>query len=216
MRLGLPWRSFPSPPTPPFASQAPAPKRRLNSSNALEHVATRLADASPCTVLDLGPPISANLAFYARYGAKITIADFYRFYRPLRGTSLERASTRAALLNELVPHDASTRFDLVMAWDLLNYLCLDEIAWLIDGMSDLCSPGALMFAIVTGSGDMPETPSNYSLVDMQTLISEPRTSRVRPSPNHSEHALASVTPRLTVERRFQLRNATAELLFSFR
>ena len=103
-----------------------------------------------------------------------------------------------------------------MAWDLLNYLCLDEIAWLIDGMSDLCSPGALMFAIVTGSGDMPETPSNYSLVDMQTLLSETRTSRVRPSPNHSEHALASVSPRLTVERRFQLRNATAELLFSFR
>ena len=115
MRLGLPWRSSPSPPTPPFATQAPAPKRHLNSSNALEHVATRLADAPPCTVLDLGPPISANLAFYARYGAKITIADFYRFYRPLRGTSLERASTRAALLNELVPHDASTRFDLVMA-----------------------------------------------------------------------------------------------------
>ncbi len=216
MRLGLPWRrSSPSPPTPPFASQAPATKK-LISSNALEHVATRLEDVSPCTILDLGPPISENLAFYARYGAKITVADFYRFYRPLRGTSLERASTRASLLDELVPHNASTRFDLVMAWDLLNYLSLDEIAWLMDGMSDLCSTGALMFAIVTGSGDMPETPSSYSILDAQTLLSETRASRVRPSPNHSEHALARVTPRLRVDRRFQLRNATAEFLFNFR
>ena len=216
MRLGLPWRrSSPSPPTPPFASQ-PSATKRLNSSNALEHVATRLEDVSPCTVLDLGPPISENLAFYARYGAKITVADFYRFYRPLRGESLERASTRASLLDELVPHEASTRFDLVMAWDLLNHLSLDEIAWLLDGMSELCASGALLFAIVTGSGDMPETPSSYSVVDTQTLLSETRASRVRPSPNHSEHTLAGVTRRLRVERRFQLRNATAEYLFSFR
>ena len=179
-------------------------------------MATRLEDVSPGSVLDLGPPISENLAFYARYGAKITVADFYRFYRPLRGNSLERASTRASLLDELVPHKASTRFDLVMAWDLLNYLSLDEIAWLMDGTSELCSPGALMFAIVAGSGDMPETPSNYRFVDTQTLLNETRTSRVRPSPNHAEHTLASVTPRLTVERRFQLRNATAEFLFNFR
>ena len=216
MRLGLPWRrSSPSPPTPPFASQTPATKK-LNSSNALEYVATRLEDASPCTVLDLGPPISENLAFYARYGAKITVADFYRFYHPLRGTSLERASTRASLLDELVPHNASTRFDLVMAWDFLNYLTLDEIAWLMDGMSELCSSGALMFAIVTESGNTPETPSSYSIVDTQTLLSETRTSRVRPPPNRSEHALASVIPRLRVDRRFQLRNRTAEFLFSFR
>ena len=216
MRLGLPWRrSSPSPPTPPFASQAPATKR-LNSSSALEHVATRLADVSPCTVLDLGPPIAANLAFYARYGAKITIADFYRFYRPRRGKSLERASARASLFDELVPHDASTRFELVMAWDLLNYLSLDEITWLMDGMSRLCSKGALMSAIVSGSGDMPLTPSNYTIVDTQTLLNETRTSRVRPSPNHSERTLARVTRGLRVERRFQMRNATAEYLFSFR
>jgi hypothetical protein len=86
----------------------------------------------------------------------------------------------------------------------------------MDGMSELCSSGALMFAIVTGSGDMPETPSSYSIVDTQTLLSETRTSRVRPSPNRSEHALASVIPRLRVDRRFQLRNRTAEFLFSFR
>ena len=216
MRLALPWRrSPPSPPTPPFASQAPATKR-LDSSNALEHVAIRLAELSPCTVLDLGPPSAKNLAFYARYGAKITIADFYRFYRPLRGNLLERASTRASLLDELVPHDASTRFELVMAWDLLNYLSLDEITWLMDGMSKLCSKGALMSAIVSGSGDMPGTPSNYSIVDAQTLLNETRASRVRPSPNHSERTLARATPRLTVERRFQLRNRTAEYLFRFR
>ena len=54
------------------------------------------------------------------------------------------------------------------------------------------------------------------IVDTQTLLNETRASRVRPSPNHSERTRARATPRLTVERRFQLRNRTAEYLFRFR
>ena len=200
MRLGLPWRSEPKPPPVETA-------RFEQTSIALEHVMSRLEGARRCGVYDLGAPVSANVELYARHGSRITFADFYRFYEPTRPHGASAAS-----FAELLPATA-TQVDIILAWDLLNYLSLEEISWLGQSLSATCAPGAILLALVSCPGLMPATPSNHTIVDDGTLRVEANGPPTRPSPAYSEQALLRSLPGLTVKTRVQLRCAMVEYLF---
>ena len=201
MRLGLPWRSDPKPPPPVEAA------RFEQTSIALEHVMRRLEEAPRCGVLDLGAPIAANVELYARHGSRITFADFYRFYEPTRPDGANAKS-----FAELLPASA-TRFDIIFAWDLLNYLTLEEIGWLGQSVSETCAPGAILLALVSCPGLMSAAPSKHTIVDEGTLRVEATAPPARPSPAYSEHALSGPLPDWTVKSRFQLRTSMVEYLF---
>lgn len=168
---------------------------------------SRLENAPRCGVLDLGAPVTANVELYARHGARITFADFYRFYEPQRPNGASAASVAATL-----PATAS-QVDIIFAWDVLNYLSLEEITWLGQRVRLRCAPGALLLALVSCSGSMPTTPSNHTIMDERTLRVEANGSSTRPSPAYSEQALLRSLPGLTVKSRLQLRNSMVEYLF---
>lgn len=202
MRLGLRRRSErPAPPT-------PSSERSQQPSLALEHAVSLLATSPRCGVLDLGPPIPKNLTLYLRHQAKITIADLYRCLIPLRPD----AKPSRELFDQLIPYDGTTNFDLVLAWDVLNYLTLDEIAALMESLNPYCSPSVMMLALVSSRCELPVAPSSYAVVDDRTLRREFSGSRSRPSPDYSEHDLMSRMPYAVVESRFQLRNQMVEYL----
>jgi len=105
--------------------------------------------------------------------------------------------------------------DVILAWDLLDYLSLEEIAWLGQSLTHHCAPGAIMLALVSCQGLIPETPSFYTFLDDKTLLVEESGPPVRPSPALSEHALLGSLHDMTVKSRFQLRRATVEYLFGW-
>jgi len=191
------------------------PERYEQRSAALERVASCLEQTPRCRVLDLGAPTASNLDFYNKKRATIAVADFYRFFMDSRKT-LQRASSRARLLDELLPHDTDTHFDVVLAWDLLNYLSSDEIAWIMDGLSELCGHGAIMLALIRCRGEMPPSPSVYNILDKDTLLYEASGPSARPSPGYSEPTLTRMMPGVVVESRVQLRNKMVDYLFTYR
>ena len=203
MRLGLPWRSEPKPPPPVETA------RFEQTSIALAQVMSRFEDAPRCGVLDLGAPVAANVELYARHGSRIAFADLYQFYEPTRP---DGASAKS--FAELLPA-STTEFDIIFAWDLLNYLTLEEINWLGQSLSATCAPGAILLALVSCPGLMPAAPSNHTIVDEGTLRVEANGPPTRPSPGYSEHALLRSLPGLTVKSRVQLRCAKVEYLFSW-
>jgi hypothetical protein len=202
MRPALPWRAASTPRLELARYEQP--------SLALEHVVARLRHAPRCGVLDLGSPTAANLELYSRHGAKITFADLHRFYAPKRaeGSSSEH-------FNAFLPKTPS-QIDVVLAWDLFDYLSLEEIAWLRQSLAGHCAPGAILYALVSSQGLIPDTPSFFAIADDKTLRVEEAGPRVRPSPALSEHTLVGSLHELTVQSRFQLRRAAVEYLFSWR
>jgi hypothetical protein len=203
MRLALPWHAEPPSPPPPEASHYE------QASLALEHVVERLSRAPKCGVVDLGSPTAANLELYARHRARITFADLHRFYAPRRlaGADSER-------FNESLPK-TPIQVDVILAWDLLDYLSLEEMHWLRAALSRHCAPGSLLHALVSSGGLIPETPSFYTVVDDATLLVQESGPPVRPSPAHSEPALLHALNGVTVRKRFQLRRAAVEYLFDW-
>lgn len=201
MRLALPWRSAPKPPLPVAAEHCE------QTSMALTCVMSRLEDAPRCGILDLGAPVTANVELYARHGSKITFADFHHFYEAQRPNA-----ESAAGVAESLPATAS-QVDVILAWDVLNYLSLEEITWLGQSVRSRCAPGALLLALVSCAGPIPATPSIHTIIDEETLRVEANGSPERASPAYSEQALLRSLSGWTVKSRFQLRNSMVEYLF---
>lgn len=183
-------------------------------SIALERLLPGAPDEKGLRVLDLGAANPANLNFFTRRGGQLTVADFYRSYLPKRAALKEGA--KAGVFTELLAFEAKTRFDLVLAWDLLNYLKKDELTLLMEGLHPYCLPGTLFLAFVATTSHIPASPVLYRVEDARTLLCEVSPGPKRPCPRYLEQELLKLMPGLTVENRFQLRNGTLEYLFSYR
>ena len=169
-------------------------------------------------VLDLGSARSANFEFFSRYGGQVTVADFYTGLRSVRAATAddEEDDRKAKAFAELLPFDESTRFDLILAWDLLNYLTPQEQHLLMARLEPFCMAGTKILAFVSTHKEMPPAPSAYSIRDADTLIYEEHEGRARPCPRYLEGDLLKRMQGLTVENRVQLRNGMLEYVFSYR
>jgi hypothetical protein len=150
------------------------------------------------SVLDLGPASRSTLDFFLGRGARVTVADF------------ERSSRR-----ELFCSKPESPFDLVLAWEVLNYLGPEDLGPFMDDLSPYVRPGATFHAFVSTGREMAATPSRYRIEDEATLVLDSATHRV-PSPRYAEPELLKRMPGLRVEHRFQLRNGMQEYVFSYR
>lgn len=177
-----------------------------------------LPDSEDATlrVLDLGQARTANLDFFSRYGGRLTVADFYSGLRPARASSMNDDERKAKAFAELLDYETSTRFDLILAWDLLNYLTPQEHELLMTSLEPFCLPGTALLAFVSTQREMPPAPSVYWIQDEDTLVYEEREGRPRPCPRYLEQDLLKRMPSLTVEYRYQLRNGMLEYVFSYR
>jgi hypothetical protein len=210
MRLGL--RRGSERRTKPIVSgQAPE-----QPSLALKGLLRGLERSSRPHVLDLGRVAGANLTFFARFEAKVSIADLYRSLAPARPTFASGAEPSSHVFDKFLPIDPASPFDAVLVWDLLNYLKPEEIGWLGTSLSRFCKPGARILAFIATSREIALLPARYTIRDEGTLSCEPEDERKRPAPRYSEQTLLRLMPGTTVESRFQLRNETIEYLFSQR
>jgi hypothetical protein len=192
----------------------PRDSRWRQRSIALEKLLPALPEEGGLRVLDLGAANPSNLDFFTRRGGQLTVADFYRSYLPKRAALKEGA--KAAVFSELLAYDPKTRFDLILAWDLLNYLKKDELTLLIEGLHPYCLPGTMVLAFVATTSHIPASPLLYRVEDARTLLCEVAPGPKRPCPRYLEQELLRLMPGLNVENRFQLRNGTLEYLFSYR
>jgi hypothetical protein len=180
------------------------PQRLEQSSVALKTLVGVLArGVSRPNVLDLGEASGANLAFFSRFRARVSIADLHRSLRTAR------------LDDALLPSDPPAPFDVVLLWDLLNYLSPEDIGWLARSLGRLTRPGATMLAFLASSREIPYRPARYWIRDDDTLVYEVQGAKKRESPRYTEQTLLKLMPGTTVESRFQLRNEIVEYLLQY-
>jgi hypothetical protein len=160
------------------------------------------------SVLDLGPASRDNLEFFGRNGVRLTVADLYR------GFGRERRSSE--LISKLLRYDRSDHFDLMLAWDVLNYLTREELGALVASLGPHFRSGTLIHAFIVTAREMAPAPISYRIADGRTLIRQSTEGRPIRSPRYVEPDLLRSMPGLTVEHCFQLRNGMAEYLFNFR
>ena len=114
----------------------------------------------------------------------------------------------------MLPETAS-HTDIIFAWDLLDYLSLDEIEQLGERVRAKCAPGAILFALVSCPGPVRAAPSFHTITGRDTLLVETKTTETTPAPGYAEQALVRALRDITVKSRFQLRSSMVEYLFTW-
>lgn len=199
-------------PTPPEPGEAASGQHQ---SLALPLLVKRLGGGLRRRVLDLGPAVGGNVAFLAGLSCRVHIADLQQSLFPpdeARPTMSDEAFEK--LLGEDLP--SGEGFDVILAWDLFDYLEESRIGVLSCHLGRLCPAGSLLLVLASTRREIPDRPNRFEIVDSDHLAYEPDAGLLRPGPRYKEPVLRRCLPEFEVESTFLLRNGIQEYLFARR
>jgi len=157
-------------------------------------------------ILDLGPAVGSNVEFLSQLGCKLHIGDLYAS----RSSAVEGEELSQEFFEQLFPADS--RFDVVLAWDLFNYLQRKEMVRLGALIRRNCRPGALVFALMSTQKHIPAQPIRFRMLEGGQLAYERKTGVERPGPRYPPAAITSFLKGFQVDRSFLLRHGIQEYL----
>jgi hypothetical protein len=179
-----------------------------------QSIMQRLEAGGRCVVLDLGAAHTETLAVLGRYHCRVEIGDLadgidaLDRFDPEEDPKRVRERVEAAL-----PRKRDEAIDLVLCWDLLNYLKRPILATVMDCIAVRCRRGALAHCLVYYSTPrMPARPGRFVPLDEQRLLNLVEAPAERTAPRYTPEDLSLCMPRYTVERGRLLRNGMQEFL----
>ncbi len=185
---------------------------QVHRSLALAALFEEIRKRPKLQVLDLGSAVGSNVEFLAQFGCKLYIEDLYAALTSRSATGEGEIAGPEFFTSFLsIPEDV--RFDVVFAWDVLNYLQRRELAYLGEHLRHLCRPGARLFALMSSLKQIPAQPIRFRIVDEENLAYERRTHIERPGPRYVPAELNGRLRGFHVDRSFLLRHGIQEYLF---
>jgi hypothetical protein len=139
--------------------------------------------------------------------------DFYRSYLEGRANAAEGDSD--GILSDVLGFAEETRFDVLLAWDLFNYLELSELETLMRRLSRWCNPGALLLALISSQPVIPAEPTVFRILDAERMLYETRSPATRRGPRHNPRDVLKAMMGFEVSSSFLLRNGIQEYVFIF-
>lgn len=153
-------------------------------------------------VLDLGAACGGNLEFFQSRAASLGIEDVL--------ASLPEAGPEQAL--QLLPEGRGD-FDLVLAWDLFNYLPQTVLEPVLARLSDCLGPQGRLHAFIYNSlSQIPARPSHWIIGADTRLRRAGGWNQSRPSLRYSTWHLQRHGPRLDLERAMLLQSGIQEIM----
>jgi hypothetical protein len=181
----------------------------VHRSLALPIVLATLARGHRLNVLDLGTAIGGNVERLSEYGCKLYIEDLYAS----KSSASEGTSLDAEFFQQFLAPPEGTQYDIVLAWDLFNYLDRKELALLAARLRHYCRPGAQLFSLISIHKTIPAQPIRFRFQDGDELVYERRTTVERPGPRFQPAELNTMLQGFHVDRSFLLRHGIQEYLY---
>jgi hypothetical protein len=184
-------------------------------SLAMQVLLQQLKPERRYSILDLGSAQGRNIEFFSQFAGKISVEDLHATLTSFDFLSPEDGFSYEAVFEYLLPYRKNTRFDIILAWDLLNYLEKDEFKHLIRHLSRFCRAGTFLLALICTSKHMPDKPTRFHIVDEQNLEYRNDSNVLRACPLYQQGDLKNLLPSFRVYNSFLLRNGMKEYLFVF-
>ena len=168
--------------------------------------------AGRVVVLDLGTARTETVALFGQFRCRLDIADLAEGIDALNAESDPKALRDKT--EALLPPKRREPTDIVLCWDLLNYLRRPALATLMESIAARGRQGMLAHCLVFYSTPhMPARPGCYVPIDDSRLMNVASPQAPRNAPRYTPEDLGQCMPRYTVERARLLRNGMQEYLF---
>ena len=208
------WFTSETPKTPVAEPQQLDQVSGVHTSLALNVLYHRLLPGEKHHILDLGPPLKANIDFFSQFPCRLYIEDLYSTLSSFDYLSPEDGFSHEAVFEYLLPFQKNVRFDIILSWDLVNYLERDESSQLVQHLSRFCRKGSQLLVLVSTLKHISEKPIRFRIVDSQSLDYESESAVLKPCPRYQQTDLNQMMPHFRVANSFLLRNGFKEYIFT--
>jgi hypothetical protein len=166
-------------------------------------------------VLDLGAASTEMLALLSRGRCRVEIADFAHFGGIDMLNSLEPGpSLIEAADSWFADQSEGDLIDLILCWDLPNYLTLDALSALMTAIGHRARPGAIGHALIFyADRDMRDHPGRFIPTADGELIDYGTQGTAVAAPRYSPEELRHNMGPFAIDRGRLLRNGMQEYLF---
>jgi hypothetical protein len=191
---------------------AQAPQHTPLNAPLFRTLLERLGEDRRAIVLDLGSARTETIALFGRFRCRLDIADLTAGLARL-GEDAAPDELRAAT-EALLPAPRQEPADVVLCWDLLNYLTRPALEAVMACVAARAQPGTLVHALIAYAATrMPTRPNRIVALDDQHLSFTPVTAETRPAPRYTPEDLTGCMPDYEMVRGMLLRNGMQEFLF---
>lgn len=185
-------------------------------------------------VLDLGPACQANLDTFSALRLRYTCWDIRQELAALRAlrlpatqgarpTRAEREAAEAELLrrrhgliDSMLGEPPAQAWDLVLAWELFNYLERPVLSLFLQRLVQGMRTGGRIHTLIWGQGRMPAHMARVRLAPGHRLIREVPGTEELVDGGYSQYQLRGLCEGLVVHKGVLLRNGLQELNLSYR
>jgi hypothetical protein len=173
----------------------------------------RLDKKRRIVVLDLGAVHTQTIAAFSGHRCRLEIADLAEGLDQLQAVKFPAAFDAAVA--SVLPRPGAEPADVVLGWDLLNYLDRPALTALMAEIARRMRPGGLVHALIVYSDSrMPARPRAFApLEDLQLNCLNAGPAPDRPAPRYIPEDLSRCMPDFTTERGRLLSNGMQEFLF---
>jgi hypothetical protein len=173
----------------------------------------RLSEKRKFSIMDLGPANSRNIGFFSEYSCKLFIEDVLdALYDESIIAREDRGAFRDQLAN-LIVHDDSTPLDIILLWDIFNYLDKDLFELLMEYIAGIIPPGCYLHAFIYTHHEMSACPGRYIINTPEQIAYHLQTTARVSCPRYSPLMLQKMMPQFSVAQTVLLRNGIQEYLF---
>jgi hypothetical protein len=192
--------------------QPPSVQETFASSKVLPKFLSTLSHKTAPVLLDLGPVVGANVAFFGdRLACKIQILDFYTDVEACGKKGEPSATWRA--FEKRLSSLAAESFDGILCWDVFDYLDRTTAQALAARLAALLRPGGVLYGFF---GTTPVDLTSYT----RFIVEDAATYKQRSSPATLvrrtplvNRDLTRMFDPLTVAESVLLKTCTRETLF---
>ncbi len=165
-----------------------------------------------CVVLDLGPAVPETVQLLSAYRCRLQIADIADALATI--AAAEDTKARMTACATALGPPAPEPLDLVLCWDLWNYLPPTAFAALMHAVAARCRPGARVHGLVVYSEpQMPATPGRFRPQPGGQLLWDVSIAETCAAPRYSPEQLGDALADFRHERGMLLSNGLQEFLY---
>ncbi len=184
-------------------------------SPGLQLIFERISSADKVNILDLGPPLSSNVEFLSSYPCRLYIGDWLQWL-PLYGDHWGEHPAFSPLFSEMLSLKADDQFDVILGWDMINYLGEENIRRFSRFLAEHTHANALCFFSVATHKEMAAQPAKYRILSKGSLHCEQADCNPCPSPRFTQSRLLELMPEFQSHRSFLLQNGRQEQILRIR
>lgn len=111
-------------------------------------------------ILDLGPLSVGTTQAFLQMNCPCYIEDLIEFF----SENQQASDIKGALTEHLVAKPERIKFDVILCWDLLNFLSTEEIEHLVELLKPNLKPGTLLHAMIYTGATAPARPAKFKLL----------------------------------------------------